>query len=207
MEKNKDLPAGDGVRRMQRSTEFRVRSEGDERYIEGYFARFGDVYDMGNGVTESIDPGAFDEELASGADIRALINHDSTLVLGRTKAGTAQFRADDIGVYGIVKINPKDQDAVNALARVERGDVDQASFGFREWEETREVDEATGKVHYTLTKIKELMEFTVCTFPAYQSTSLSARDEGTRDELRGADKKRRHDAWIEARKEKFAKWH
>ena len=192
----------DAVRRMQRSTEFSVRQEGEDRYIEGYFVRFGDVYDMGYGITESIAPGAFDEVLTSGADIRALINHDSTLVLGRTKAGTAEFRADAVGVYGRVKINPNDQDAVNALARVERGDVDQASFGFRDWEETRTVDQQTGKVHYTLTKIKDLREFTVCTFPAYQATSLSARDD-----LRAADEKRRHEAWIEARKEKFAKWH
>lgn len=192
----------DEVRRMQRSTEFSVRQEGEDRYIEGYFVRFGDVYDMGYGITESIAPGAFDEVLASGADIRVLINHDSTLVLGRTKAGTAEFRADAVGVYGRVKINPNDQDAVNALARVERGDVDQASFGFRDWEETREVDPQTGKVHYTLTKIKDLREFTVCTFPAYQATSLSARDD-----LRAADEKRRHEAWIEARKERMQKWH
>jgi len=192
----------DEVRRMQRSTEFSVRQEGEDRYIEGYFARFGDVYDMGYGITESIAPGAFDEVLASGADIRALINHDSTLVLGRTKAGTAEFRSDAVGVYGRVKINPNDQDAVNALARVERGDVDQASFGFRDWEETRTVDQQTGKVHYTLTKIKDLREFTVCTFPAYQTTSLSARDD-----LRAADEKRRHEAWIEARKERMQKWH
>jgi HK97 family phage prohead protease len=192
----------DAVRRMQRSTEFSVRQEGEDRYIEGYFVRFGDVYDMGYGITESIAPGAFDEVLASGADIRALINHDSTLVLGRTKAGTAEFRADAVGVYGRVKINPNDQDAVNALARVERGDVDQASFGFRDWEETRTVDQQTGKVHYTLTKIKDLREFTVCTFPAYQATSLSARDD-----LRAADEKRRHEAWIEARKERMQKWH
>lgn len=192
----------DEVRRMQRSTEFSVRQEGEDRYIEGYFVRFGDVYDMGYGITESIAPGAFDEVLASGADIRALINHDSTLVLGRTKAGTAEFRADAVGVYGRVKINPNDQDAVNALARVERGDVDQASFGFRDWEETQEVEPLTGKVHYTLTKIKDLREFTVCTFPAYQTTSLSARDD-----LRAADEKRRHEAWIEARKERMQKWH
>lgn len=192
----------DEVRRMQRSTEFSVRQEGEDRYIEGYFVRFGDVYDMGYGITESIAPGAFDEVLASGADIRALINHDSTLVLGRTKSGTAEFRSDAVGVYGRVKINPNDQDAVNALARVERGDVDQASFGFRDWEETRTVDQQTGKVHYTLTKIKDLREFTVCTFPAYQTTSLSARDD-----LRAADEKRRHKAWIEARKERMQKWH
>ena len=191
----------DDVRRMQKGTEFRVRSEGDDRYIEGYFAKFGDVYDMGYGVTESIQRGAFAEVLASGADIRALINHDTTLVLGRTKAGTAEFREDDVGVWGSVRINPNDQDAVNALARVERGDVDQASFGFCDWEETTDRSQ-TGKVHYTITKIKDLREFTVCTFPAYRSTSLSARDD-----LRGADEKRRHDAWIQARKEKFEKWH
>ena len=105
----------DEVRRMQRSTEFSVRQEGEDRYIEGYFVRFGDVYDMGYGITESIAPGAFEEELASGADIRALINHDSTLVLGRTKSGTAEFREDAVGVYGRVKINPNDQDAVSSI--------------------------------------------------------------------------------------------
>ena len=195
MERNKKI--ADGVCTRQRSTEFCVRSEGEDRYIEGYFVRFGDVYDMGYGISESIEPHAFDEVLASGADVRALLNHDTTLVLGRTKAGTAEFRADEVGVWGRVKINPKDQDAVNALARVERGDVDQASFGFRDWEELREVDGNTGKVHYTITKIKELMEFTVCTFPAYQSTSLSARD--------AENNERRHKAWIEARKEKMKK--
>lgn len=197
MERNKET--ADGLHTRQRNTEFRVRSEGEDRYIEGYFVRFGDVYEMGYGISESIEPHAFDEVLASGADIRALLNHDTTLVLGRTKAGTAEFKADDVGVWGRVKINNKDQDAVNALARVERGDVDQASFGFRDWEELREVDESTGKVHYTITKIKELMEFTVCTFPAYQSTSLSARD--------AENNERRHKAWIEARKEKMKKWH
>lgn len=197
MERNKET--ADGLHTRQRNTEFRVRSEGEDRYIEGYFVKFGDVYEMGYGISESIEPHAFDEVLASGADIRALLNHDTTLVLGRTKAGTAEFKADDVGVWGRVKINHKDQDAVNALARVERGDVDQASFGFRDWEELREVDESTGKVHYTITKIKELMEFTVCTFPAYQSTSLSARD--------AENNERRHKAWIEARKEKMKKWH
>lgn len=197
MEKNKKTM--DGIYTRQRSAEFRVRSEGEERYIEGYFVRFDDVYDMGDGISESIDPHAFEEVLASGADIRALINHDTTLVLGRTKAGTAQFHADETGVWGSVRINQKDQDAMNALARVERGDVDQASFGFRDWDELRSVNKDTGKVHYTLTKIKELLEFTVCTFPAYQTTSLSARD--------AENNKRRHEAWVEARKEKFEKWH
>ena len=50
------------------------------------FAVFNTVYEICPGATESIEPTAFDGALSD--DIRALINHDSTLVLGRTKAGT-----------------------------------------------------------------------------------------------------------------------
>ncbi|MFR3430819.1 MAG: HK97 family phage prohead protease [Holdemanella porci] len=37
---------------------------------------------------------------------------------------------DDKGLWGEVEINESDQDAMNLYARVQRGDVDQCSFGF-----------------------------------------------------------------------------
>ena len=107
---------------------FTVREENGDRYIEGYFARFDDVYDMGWGITETIDRHAFDGTIHD--DIRVLVNHDTTKVLGRTAAGTAELRVDDVGLWGSAKINPADSDAMNEAARMERGDGTVASFGF-----------------------------------------------------------------------------
>lgn len=184
---------------LQHAAQFRAaEGENGERTIEGYFAVFGDVYDMGGGWTESIDPHAFDGTL--NGDVRALINHDSTLVIGRNTAGTLELHTDGHGLYGRVKINPEDTEAVNAWARVRRGDVDQASFGFETLEEEREQRE-DGKVHWTLKRVK-LWEVSVCTFPAYESTSLSAR-HGERSEA----EKRKSKIWINNTKERIKKWH
>lgn len=184
--------------RMLNSEErFQTRNENGERYIEGYFAVFGDTYQLWDDVTESVGRNAFDETI--GGDIRVLVNHDTALVLGRNKAGTAEFRVDDHGLWGSVRINPNDTDAVNCWERVSRGDVNQASFGFEILVETRTNE--GGKIHYTLDKVR-LHEVSVCTFPAYNSTSLTAR---------GADekhiKKRRFELWKEQQEERMKKWH
>ena len=141
--------------------------------IEGYFAVFGDIYDMGFGLTESIAPGAFDETLSG--DIRALINHDTTLVLGRTSAHTLDLRADEHGLWGSIDVNTNDTDAMNLYSRVQRGDVSQCSIGFEILDESTEFHE-DGSIHWTINKIK-LYEVSPCTFPAYESTSISARQK------------------------------
>lgn len=140
------------------------------KYIEGYFSVFNSNYELWEGATESVDPHAFDETL--GEDIRCLINHDTTLVLGRNKAGTLELKADSHGLWGRVRINPNDQDAVNLYERVKRGDVDQCSFGFQILKESTETD--GDKIHWTLERVR-LFEVSVCTFPAYESTSVAAR--------------------------------
>lgn len=150
---------------------FVTRAEGDDIYIEGYFSVFNSPYQIMDGVVEEIAPGAFADTL--GGDIRALINHDTRLVLGRTKAGTLTLREDSRGLWGSIRINPEDQDAVNLYRRVQRGDVDQCSFGFFIEAETREVLE-DGTVRYTINKVR-LLEVSVVTFPAYEETSVSAR--------------------------------
>ena len=70
-------------------------------------------------------------------------------------------------------MNQEDQDAMNLYRRVQRGDVDQCSFGFLILDEGREVL-ADGSVRYTIRKVK-LFEVSVVTFPAYEDTSVSAR--------------------------------
>ena len=151
--------------------QFSTRAEGDDLYIDGYFSVFNSPYQIMDGVVEEIAPGAFADTLSD--DIRALINHDTSLVLGRTKPGTLTLREDNRGLWGSVRINPEDQDAVNLYRRVQRGDVDQCSFGFFIEAETREVLE-DGTVRYTINKVR-LLEVSVVTFPAYEETSVSAR--------------------------------
>ena len=150
--------------------EFNTREDGEELTIEGYFAVFNSNYDLGTGMSESIAPGAFTDTISD--DIRALVNHDTTLVLGRTSAHTLEVRQDEHGLWGRVKINPNDQDAMNLYARVKRGDVSQCSIGFDILDEETEYRDEN--VHWTIKAVK-LWEVSVCTFPAYQETAVVAR--------------------------------
>ena len=162
-------------------TQFKTREDGEDLIIEGYFAVFGSIYEIWNDMTESIDPGAFTETLKD-ADVGALTNHDTTLVLGRTKAGTLELSVDEHGLWGRIRINPNDQDAMNLYERVKRGDVDQCSFGFEiVREETDFKDD--GSIHWTIMEVR-LWEVSVCTFPAYEETEVSARKRDAEDAMK-----------------------
>lgn len=159
------------TRSLQTELKTRTEPDGQDMYIEGYFAVFNRQTELWPGAYEEIAPEAFDETLSN--DIKALINHDTTLVLGRNKAGTLELKTDNYGLWGRVKINPADTDAVNIYERVKRGDVDQCSFGFNIIEEeTGWRDDGT--VQWRLKKV-DLHEVSICTFPAYEDTGVQAR--------------------------------
>lgn len=153
------------------ASQFQVREAEGDLSIEGYFSVFNSIYELWPGATESVAPGAFSETL--GNDIRALVNHNDTLVLGRNKAGTLELREDSHGLWGKIKVNPNDSDAMNLYERVKRGDVNQCSFGFMIEDEETEFRE-DGSIHWTIRKVN-LFEVSVCTFPAYEATEVSAR--------------------------------
>lgn len=148
----------------------RADEETGKRYISGYFAVFGDLYEILPGMTEEVDPHAFDEALDD--DIRCLADHDSRIVLGRNIAGTLTLKIDDKGLWGEVEINPNDTEAMNVYARVQRGDVNQCSFAFDVIEQ--EEQWSGNAVHWILKKVK-LYEVSVVTFPAYEGTEVDAR--------------------------------
>ena len=170
------------------STKFNTRDEDGKLSIEGYFAVFDSVYQIAPDMSESIAVGAFDNTLSG--DIRALINHDTTLVLGRTKANTLQLRTDSHGLWGHIDINPNDRDAMNLYNRVQRGDVDQCSFGFDILNEETDFRE-DGSVHWTIKEVK-LYEVSPCTFPAYEETNIAARSKERAELI-----KRKNEAWKE----------
>ncbi len=167
---NKDR--GNVIQIRSAISELQTRNEQEnEVIIEGYFAVFGKETELWKGAFEVIAPTAFDETLSN--DIRALINHDSALVLGRNKSGTLELKIDSRGLWGKIRLNPKDTDAMNLYERVKRGDVDQCSFGFNIIDESTEWSD-DGKVKWTINKA-DLHEVSVVTFPAYEETSVQAR--------------------------------
>nr|DAE22075.1 MAG TPA: prohead serine protease [Phage sp. ctez94] len=179
----------DRTTRQMRSVASEFQTRADEGtgdlYISGYFSVFNSNYEIWPGATESVSPEAFDGALSD--DIRCLIDHETRLVLGRNKAGTLDLKTDSRGLWGEVKVNQKDQDAMNLYERVKRGDVNQCSFGFEILDE--EFEDRGTEVHWTIKKVK-LYEVSVVTFPAYDETEVSARKQDYR-----AIQKRKHEAW------------
>lgn len=175
--------------------QFQTRSANDDLFIEGYFSVFNSEYPLWEGASEIVKPGAFTNSVSG--DVRALINHDSSLVLGRTKAGTLALRQDERGLWGSIRINRDDVDAMNLYSRVQRGDVDQCSFGFDIKRETF-VDLGDGKCRWEIEEVDPLYEVSVCTFPAYTETSVSARKQDLAE-----IEKRRAEAWRSDMKKKL----
>ena len=175
-------------------SDFKTRKDGETPHITGYFAVFNSNYEIFKGCTESIAPGAFTDELTS--DVRALIDHDTKYVLGRTTAGTLELREDEKGLLADIAVNPKDSDAMNCWARVERGDVSQCSIGFNIRDEEHEERE-DGTHHFTIRKVK-LFEISCCTFPAYTDTTISARKADIAE-----IEKRKADVWREEARKKL----
>lgn len=150
----------------------KTREEGSDFLISGYFAKYNKVTELFRDAYEEIAPGAFNSSLVSN-DIRALIDHETRLVLGRTKADTLELKSDETGLYGTIRINENDSDAVNLYERVKRGDVDQCSFGFNIIKEGF-AENDDGSVKWTLEEV-DLHEVSVVTFPAYEDTGVQAR--------------------------------
>lgn len=171
-------------------------SEESQPVIDGYFAVFNQETELFSGVREVIDPDAFTRTLSEGSDVRALINHDTTQVLGRTKSGTLKLETDDHGLHGTIHVNKNDQDAMNLYARIARGDVDQCSFGFviRDEEATKYDD---GSVLYRVKDV-DLFEVSCCTFPAYPATAIEARKAQSEE-----NRVRTREQWKNQMKEKL----
>lgn len=146
-----------------------LRADGAVRTITGYAAVFGQDADIGGWWVERIAPGAFRNTL--NGDIRALIDHDSGRVIGRTTSGTLRLKEDERGLAVEIDL-PDTQDGRDLATLVERGDISGMSFGFRvlkqEWNESIEPHIRT------LLEI-ELYEVSAVAFPAYDATELALR--------------------------------
>lgn len=148
--------------------------------LVGYAAVFESLSVEMWGFREKIAPGAFTASL--GDDVRALWNHDTGIVLGRTKNSTLRLAEDKTGL--LVEIEPP-ASAASYVESIERGDVDQMSFGFRTLEHQWDEDE-NGVLIRTLLKVK-LYEVSPVSFPAYPATSVGVRSEARSQRTEGVD--------------------
>jgi len=160
-------------------SEFRVQRNDEEplRFV-GYAARFNSLSEEIFGYKEKIAPGAFANTIKK-ADIRALLNHDSSYVLGRTKAKTLSLEEDDQGLR-MENIPPDTQWARDLAVSVERGDINQMSFGFNVLKESWN---DKSKIPIRTLEEVALVDVSIVTFPAYKNTQVQTRDLMAKDGL------------------------
>lgn len=163
-------------RRVVRFAELRLAGEANAPAIDGYAAVFNSPSeDMG--FTEIIEQGFFENVLED--DTRALFNHDSNFVLGRTKSRTLTVAEDEKGLS--IHITPPATALINdmVLEPIRRGDVDQMSFSFMTAKGGDEWLIKDEHVFRTLKKggCQRLFDVSPVTFPAYPETSVSVRSK------------------------------
>jgi len=157
--------------------EFRAAQEGKPAMVHGYAALFNTPSRLlrdsqGKAYVEVIKPGAFDGLLEG--DVRCLVNHEPSLVLGRTTAGTLRLSVDERGLAYECDL-PDTACAKDLAVSLKRGDVTQSSFAFNVAAGGAVVRREGGQIIREVRKCSRLTDVSVVTYPAYDDTEASCR--------------------------------
>jgi HK97 family phage prohead protease len=149
--------------------ECRAEASDNGRKIRGYGIVFNALSQDLGGFREIIAPEAVDRTLSEGLDVRALVDHDSGKVIGRTRSGTLRLRKDSRGLHIEVEPDEEISYARDIMRAVARGDVSGMSFGFRALDDDWNYDEKTPVRTVTDMTVSEV---SIVTFPAYRQTDV-----------------------------------
>jgi len=169
-EENEGRARGEALSKFEQRvmvSDLEVRSE-DGMTLEGYAAVFNSRSENLGGFTETIAPGAFSQTLKARNDIKLLWNHDTSAVLGSTRAGTLQLREDEKGLRVTAEL-PDTNLGRDIAYLVKRGDIDSFSFGFSVNEDSWN----SRGTERTLESVR-LSEASLVSFPAYSATAGTA---------------------------------
>lgn len=167
-------------RTSTQSLSLRMMEEDGQKYIEGYSAVFynesndGTEYRVGP-YRERIGRRAFSRAINENHDTRCLFNHDASLLLGRTTAGTCTLSVDDMGLRFRASM-PDTQLGRDVATLMERGDITGCSFAFEIMDESEPVRQEDGTYVVEIRDLK-LYDVGPVTYPAYEATSVHVRTE------------------------------
>lgn len=155
-----------------RSVEFRKKDENTMRF-SGHAAVFDELSENLGGFREQIKRGAFKDVLTD--DVRLLVNHDSNLLLARTKSGTLELSEKPGGLYVEADIDTRQSYAQDLVIAMERGDMSQMSFAFGSGVEDDWDEDEDGRLIRTIKRFKSLFDVSPVTYPAYPQTDAGLR--------------------------------
>jgi HK97 family phage prohead protease len=179
-----------------------VGTPDDTWTMSGYAAVFDQTTTLYDGkmlkVTESIDPGFFDEVLRTqglttpAGVVHFNLGHDMSRAVAATNVppgepGWLDLKPDTHGLGYMAKVARSDPDAVAMASKMRTGVLRQASFAFTiaeaKWE-TTEADDGPDVDHHTLIRAKHLYDVCACPQGAYPQTSSDVRSiSGSRDPM------------------------
>lgn len=156
------------IERRHSAVELRV--DGPARRLTGYAAVFGVEADIGGQFFETLRAGCFQSSLAGQDDIAALVDHESSRLIGRRSSGTLKLAEDARGLSFDISV-PDTTVGRDLIELAKRGDLPGCSFGF-----TDAVDEWRDRQHRELRSVR-LIEISIITggTPAYPDTVVSPR--------------------------------
>ena len=152
--------------------EFKADAAPGESKVQGYASVFNSYYEDPM-FKEVIRPGTFSRALKEEQDVRSLIDHEPTLIIGRTKSHTLKLVQDERGLYASTSL-PDTTYANDLRAKMSRGDVDGMSFGFVVKDERWGTQD--GKLFREILDV-DLFDVSVVTYPAYPATSANLRSQ------------------------------
>lgn len=159
-------------RRTVATAELRLQRDGHGTpVVTGYAIVFDSLSEDLGGFRERVKVGAVTRSLREGADVRALVDHDPSKILGRNLAGTLRIKPNAKGV--LVEIDaPDTQTGRDIVKSIDRGDVTGMSFAFTTRSDEWHMEDGT--------PIRELLDVdlhdvSVVTYPAYPATDVAVR--------------------------------